>query len=442
MVEEDGDEGGIQSEMFDSNNNQFPDQQMALVVQNPSTPMQVDQNGISSVGGDEAQNGGLPLAKSIIQISEKLQDDLRCLGLKIKQHEDNLKFLQTQKNKLMESILDQEVILGRYHSSSTPRTENEDHSYLESEHKVTENILKKRSAAQILFQLESHLGTQASNLKLTKDVLGIVATLGKVDDENLSKLLAEYLGLETMLAIVCKTCEGVKALEAYDREGCIDKDAGLHGLAGSIGKPLDERFLVICLEILRPYAGGFVTDEPQKRLDLVKPRLANGECPGGFLGFAVNMVNIDSSNLFHVTGGGYGLRETLFYSLFSRLQVYKTRAEMISALPFISEGAISLDGLIIRSKGVLSLGNREDIDVIFPKPSMTPYVSQTHIQAEKQIKEMKFKKESLEEDIKREQLSLDKAKLNFGIKKQEFIKFIAESSTYATQVAHERLTPK
>ena len=51
-----------------------------------------------------------------------------------------------------------------------------------------------------------------------------------------------------MLAIVCKTYEGVKALEAYDNEGCINRSSGLHGLGACVGKALDGRFLVICLE--------------------------------------------------------------------------------------------------------------------------------------------------------------------------------------------------
>lgn len=54
-----------------------------------------------------------------------------------------------------------------------------------------------------------------------------------------------------MLAIVCKTYEGARALETYDGEGSLIKSSGVHGLAASIGRPLDGRFLVICLESLR-----------------------------------------------------------------------------------------------------------------------------------------------------------------------------------------------
>lgn len=66
-----------------------------------------------------------------------------------------------------------------------------------------------------------------------------------------SRLLSDYLGLETMLAIVCKTYDSIKSLEAYDKEGHVNKTLGLHGLGASIQRPLDGHFLVICLEKLR-----------------------------------------------------------------------------------------------------------------------------------------------------------------------------------------------
>lgn len=103
---------------------------------------------------------------------------------------------------------------------------------------------------------------------------------------------------------------------------------------------------------------GELEKDPQRKLALLKPRLPNGECPPGFLGFAVNMILLDNQHKFCVTASGHGLRETLFYSLFSQLQVYKTRADMQLARPFITDGAISLDGAIIKSQGMLALGYR------------------------------------------------------------------------------------
>lgn len=102
-----------------------------------------------------------------------------------------------------------------------------------------------------------------------------------------------------------------------------------------------------------------VADDPQRRLDLVKPRLVNGEVPPGFLGFAVNMIMIDNVNLCSVSEYGRSLRETLFYNLFLNLQVYKTREAMLNAIPLISTGAISLDGGVIRSSCEYVLGHNQ-----------------------------------------------------------------------------------
>lgn len=67
-------------------------------VQGPSTTMQLDPK--------ETQNGGgMSQAEFALFNSDRLQSDLEAMGNKIKEHEDNLKFLKSQKNKLDESIL-------------------------------------------------------------------------------------------------------------------------------------------------------------------------------------------------------------------------------------------------------------------------------------------------------------------------------------------------
>ncbi|XP_050237479.1 protein DEFECTIVE IN MERISTEM SILENCING 3-like isoform X2 [Mercurialis annua] len=396
--------------------------------------IQVNEKETSIVPRDEMQNGGFIQAQSIIFSSKKLQDDLHAIGLKIKQHEDNVKLLKSQRNKLEDSILDMQVILGKYHASTPPDTENT-HNSNQSEEEIIEQILRhEMSAAALFYQLRVRHGSDASDASCTNDVLGVVATLGRVDDDNLSRLLAEYIGVESMLAIVCKTYEGLRALETYDKEGHIDS-GGLHGLGSTIGRALDGRFLAICLDNIRPYCGEFLADDPQRRLDLLKPKLPDGECPPGFIGFAVNMISVDVTNLFYVTSSGYGLRETLFYNLFSRLQVYKSREEMFRALPCISNGAISLDGGIIRTTGHFSLGKQNNVDVRFPKPSSNP--PDIYLETEKQLKEVTWKKEKMTQDIKREQSLWNAAKYNFERKKEEFVKFLAETSAYATQVAEK-----
>ncbi|XP_065867910.1 protein DEFECTIVE IN MERISTEM SILENCING 3-like isoform X3 [Euphorbia lathyris] len=104
----------------------------------------------SIIPSNEMQNGGSMQAQSVIYNSKKFQYDLHTAGIQIKQHEDNLKILKSQRNKLEDSILDLQGIL---------------------------------------CQLTTRHGTHAPQLGFTKDVLGIVATLGKVDDDNLSRVL-------------------------------------------------------------------------------------------------------------------------------------------------------------------------------------------------------------------------------------------------------------
>ncbi|KAJ4834903.1 hypothetical protein Tsubulata_045733 [Turnera subulata] len=144
-----------------------------------------------------AQNGGSSHPQSLMSMSEKLEEELRSLGLKIKRHEDNMKLIRTEKNKLEESILDLQVILGK-HSSATPETENNGHSSNQSEEETAEHILRReKSAAGIFLQLKRLHISQAYQLSVTKDVLGVVAMLGRVDDDSLSR---------SVIVLICYSC--------------------------------------------------------------------------------------------------------------------------------------------------------------------------------------------------------------------------------------------
>lgn len=93
--------------------------------------------------------------------------------------------------------------------------------------------------------------------------------------------------------------------------------------------------------------------------------------PTGYRGFAVNMINLSIENLNITTGSGYGLRETLFYSLFGELQVYETRNDMLQAMPYLKGGAISLDGGVIKGQGKLLVGDSKPkitSPVVTPSP--------------------------------------------------------------------------
>ncbi|KAM0939565.1 hypothetical protein DsansV1_C20g0164781 [Dioscorea sansibarensis] len=371
----------------------------------------------------------------LISSSEKVDADLQGLGLKVSYHEKNLSFLNSEMSTISESVLDLQAELGKYPMSHVHEETSNHECQIQTMKHTIENILEKeKTAAGIICQLKIRHVFQASKLPLTKDVVGVVATLGSVKDENLSRLLSEYLGSETMLGVVCKTFEGIKALEKYDKEGMIDKNFGLHGLGPSIGRLLEGRFLAISLANLRAYPGGFLAGDPQKRLDFPKPRLPDGKCPPGFLGFAVNMIDLDDDHLSCLTSNGHGLRETLFYSLFSCLQVYRSRAEMEFAMPCISEGAISLDGGMIKTNGLFYLGARKDDKLRFPTSFGKPTVPKEIHETQEKMKLLQWKKERLAEDILREKALLKKAKDSFHAKREEYEKFLNDAHRYISKV--------
>ncbi|KAL4575737.1 hypothetical protein LXL04_011821 [Taraxacum kok-saghyz] len=374
-----------------------------LNVQVPSPTNYGGQNGSASPNVGKAMDA-FSQAESLVSSSKKLENEVVLLGQNIKDHEENIEYLKTRISSLDDQITDIQVTLGKSQSSNSST-----HTTLTEDKDLSQHIIQQhqKSAGAIVSKLKSH-----EDPTCIKDVLGVVATLGKLYDDNLSRIVSEYLGLDTMLALVCMTYDGVKALETY---------FGLYGI--------ERRLEVICLENMRPYVGEVMGDDPQRRLALVKPKLPNGKSPLGFLGFAVNMIHIDIPHLLPSTSNGYGLRETLFYNLFSRLQVYRSRADMVQALPCISDGAVSLDGGMIRRNGVFVLGMREEMDVRF---GISSYVPENLVEIEKQMKELKWERETMVETLQIEEPILGNIRYTFEIKKQEFVRFMAQTSPYAT----------
>lgn len=70
----------------------------------------------------------------------------------------------------------------------------------------------------------------------------------------------------------------------------------------------------------------------------------------------------------------------------------------------------------------------------FPKSCVRSNLPLNYVEMENRIKEMTLEKERTTQDVLREQALLDYTKQCFEIKKQEYLKFLAESSSYATQV--------
>ncbi|OIW07390.1 hypothetical protein TanjilG_10225 [Lupinus angustifolius] len=231
------------------------------------------------------------------------------------------------------------------------------------------------------------------------DIIGLVVLCGTVQSPDLSRILAEYLGEDKMLAVICRSFDAASSLESYKRNGAVDLESGLHAEAATLGKAIRNRFLVFCLEDIRPYTGCFQENDPQRKLALPDPILTNGKTPAGFIGYAVNMVELDTNHLQIRTDSGHGLRETVLFRIFGKLQVYETRESMLAACACIEDCAVSLDGGILRENGLLSLGYGEPC-IYFPCENQIIPSSETGDIAE-QIKEKKAELTLIEEEFRK-----------------------------------------
>ncbi|XP_042033848.1 structural maintenance of chromosomes flexible hinge domain-containing protein GMI1-like isoform X2 [Salvia splendens] len=254
-------------------------------------------------------------------------------------------------------------------------------------------------------QIESRSQTAAAAIcKMLEDDLackgieGVVALLGTVESFELSRMLALFLGEGQMLAIVCRNYAAAQSLDANT----------LHKLAG---------YNAFCLEDIRPRSN----ETSSELLPLQELTLPNRSAPHGFLGYAVDLINIEPDRLHWRTTSGHGLRETLFHRLFGKLQVYKDRDCMMAAAQSCIEGAVSLDGGILRGNGLLSLGLREPT-ILFPvMKKATPAESLRKLAA----KEMELVK--IKQRVDEEEDALRLCREKFSICQQKYNSYISQT---------------
>ncbi|KAL9250225.1 Structural maintenance of chromosomes flexible hinge domain-containing protein [Drosera capensis] len=274
-------------------------------------------------------------------------DDLKDLdkgvhecGLRIKDHEDNIRLLSCRRD-----VIERDISVLRDYSSQKELMLNRVES-------------KPETVAAVHFDLSRSISSQEWQRQLSVEIIGCVSLLATAPNHALSCTLADYLGEDTMLAIVCQSNAPSTMLEIYEQV--------LNSLQKESGKVFKGRHLFIGLEDIKSYEGEFIEYNGQIRLALTDPILPTGTTARGFLGYAVNMIDIAIDHLGTKTAAGHGLRETLFYRLFGKLQVYETKESMKEAYPCVTtDGAVSLDGGIIRGNGVLSLGHGEP-EIFFP----------------------------------------------------------------------------
>ncbi|KAM4068715.1 hypothetical protein ACB094_12G034100 [Castanea mollissima] len=279
------------------------------------------------------------------------------------------------------------------------------------------------SAAAVLCSLSREFSFQEQPNHFLEDIVGLVALLGTVHTNKLSRILAEYLGEDQMLAVVCRSFVTASALENYEQNGEVDCGQALHAEAAARGNSINGRFLVMCLEDLRPYTGKYEVGDPQRKLALPYPTLPRGNVPRGFIGYAVNMVDLDIDHLHIRTAAGHGLRETVLYRLLGEVQVYETRECMLEARRCIKHGAVSLDGGILRENGVISLGYGDPL-ICFPVVTPGSESSAGNVEVMKLIEEKKEELEVITSSIGKMTKSHEKSLKKFKRKKEKFDKLM------------------
>ncbi|KAM5557603.1 structural maintenance of chromosomes flexible hinge domain-containing protein GMI1 [Rosa sericea] len=319
----------------------------------------------------------LPDSSCLLQLEnfKELENVIRKHGIRIGDMEEKLDILKKEKAKVKKELIDLQGSIEPHKEESI-------------------NCIERMSntAAAIVCTLSREVSFEEANNHFMGDVIGLVALLGTVGTSNLSRILAEYLGKDQMLAIVCRSFEAAGALEKFVQGDYGEVDS-MHALCepALLQRPTHGRSFVICLEDIRPYTGDINGSDPQKKLALPDPVLPSGMAPDGFLGYAVNMVDLDSHHLQTVTSAGHGLRETVLYCLFGELQVYKTREDMLAARACIKHGAISLDGGILKQSGVTSFGIGEP-EICFPVAESLALSTSTNFVEVKQLMEEKKSK--------------------------------------------------
>ncbi|CAA7023350.1 unnamed protein product [Microthlaspi erraticum] len=293
-----------------------------------------------------SQNGLLDMA----QFAESLKQKLDTYGERKMKIDERLKCLEAEQGQAEQELSTLQASLEPI-SAGLP-------ACLSTRESMMKKIEEKQhhTAAAVFCCLYRKAAPPQSMFLSNKGVFGIVALLGSVATTSLSRALSEYLGKDTMLALVCKSSQcGPKSLE-YMR---------LKSEAHLLRRPITSRFLIICLDATRPWSSGLVENDPQRKLAMKNPCLPNGDPIPGFIGYAVNMIELDLADLDIQKNSGHGLRETLFYGVFGDLQVYQTGEYLQAALPHIKADCVSLDGVIFKENGFIYSGCCEP-EIHFP----------------------------------------------------------------------------
>lgn len=129
-------------------------------------------------------------------------------GLRIKDHEDKIRSLSCQRD-----VIERDISALRDYSS-----QKEMLNRVES---------KPETAAAVHFDLSRSITSQEWQHQLSVEIIGCVSLLATAPNHALSCTLEEYLGEDTMLAIVCQSNAPSAMLEKYEQVlNSLQKESG------------------------------------------------------------------------------------------------------------------------------------------------------------------------------------------------------------------------
>ncbi|XP_024381875.1 structural maintenance of chromosomes flexible hinge domain-containing protein GMI1 isoform X4 [Physcomitrium patens] len=322
--------------------------------------------------------------KDFIDRNTKMQRKLREQGRKVKRAEEELGILKRTKMEVDDMEALWKVELKTFESVSKAAEVQKDAKALcpSSQNNNTASqvieLLQKQGdppgshAASVLLEAVVNNGNVFAAGGPGSDILGIVALLACVDNDILNRALVDFLGIEKMLMIVCRSEEGLKYLEKLESQSSMVDDLTLHAFARSRNRRINGTFRALVLNEASFYKrkDGLPSvneGHPQKLLLIPDPWPRDAPCPKGYIGYAVNLLRFNPQQLeCYATSAKHSLRESLFFQLFSYLQVYDTKEHMLAAQQFHTTGAVSLDGGLIHGKTYLEHVFGEEPAVKFP----------------------------------------------------------------------------
>ncbi|KAK1415185.1 hypothetical protein QVD17_30957 [Tagetes erecta] len=360
--------------------------------------------------------------ESCLEFQKDLERELIVIGLRIGELEEEIEVLENELKtteinlKEFKGIRERILRTGTYDSLG--------------KNNILARVESKSDCAAALVMKHLREMREQDQCDLMGNIIGIVALLGTTPTFELSRLFAEYLG-DQMLAVVCKHYEDVRLLERYDKNGKLNPKYALHMFARELGQSINNRYLVLFIEDIRACK---VNKDVEGKLLFRNPILPDGSTPAGFLGYAVNMINIDADHLETKTLSGCGLRESLFYRLFGETQVYETREDMKGAISCIKDGAVSLDGGIVRGNGAMSLGCLEP-DIIFP---VVPTESQLSVKDKRVLnryRDLKLKLKETTADLVKKRKSLESELKRFKKRRDLYARYFIRDPSVSSQMS-------